>query len=92
MELEWRGGGIEEKGMDKKTGKTIIEIDSNYFRPNEVDLLLGDASKARKLLDWRPTVTFKELAKIMAEEDFKYAEEEVKLGRPVVTQRKYLVK
>ena len=70
----------------------IVEIDQNYFRPNEVEFLQGDASKARRLLGWCPTVTFKELVKFMAEEDLKYAEEEVKLGRPVVVQRKYLVK
>jgi GDPmannose 4,6-dehydratase len=92
MEIIWKGKGLKEKGIDKKTGKTIIEIDPNYFRPNEVDLLLGDASKARKILGWKPKVTFKELAKLMIEEDLKYVEEEVKLGRPIVTQRKYLVK
>lgn len=92
LQIEWEGKGKEEKGIDKKTGKTIVEIDVNYFRPNEVEFLRGDAAKARKLLGWKPTVTFKELAKLMAEEDFKYAEEEVKLGRPIVTQRKYLVK
>ena len=92
LELEWVGVGREEKGLDKKTGNVIVEIDQNYFRPNEVEFLQGDASKARRLLGWCPTVTFKELVKFMAEEDLKYAEEEVKLGRPVVVQRKYLVK
>ena len=92
LELEWVGVGREEKGLDKKTGNVIVEIDQNYFRPNEVEFLQGDASKARRLLGWCPTVTFKELVKFMAEEDLKYAEEEVKLGRQVVVQRKYLVK
>ena len=92
MELEWTGEGVKEKGIDKKTGQIVVEIDPSYFRPNEVEFLQGDASKARQLLGWRPTVTFKELAKMMAESDLKYAEDEVKLGKPVVTQRKYLVK
>jgi len=92
LELEWRGQGLEEKGVEKKSGRVIVEIDPSYFRPNEVEFLQGDASKARELLDWRPTVTFKELVKLMAASDLKYAEDEVKLGKPVVTQRKYPVK
>jgi GDPmannose 4,6-dehydratase len=66
-ELMWEGGGINEKGIDKKTGKTLVEIDPGYFRPAEVDLLLGDAAKACRILGWRPKVVFKELVKIMCE-------------------------
>ncbi len=66
-DLIWKGGGINEKGMDKKTGKALIEIDPKYFRPAEVDLLLGDATKARQILGWAPKVMFKELVKIMCE-------------------------
>lgn len=65
MNIVWKGKGINEKGIDKKTGKTVIEIDPRYFRPAEVDILLGDFSKAKKILGWKPKVTFKELAKIM---------------------------
>jgi len=70
-EIEWSGEGIEEKGIDKRTGKTIIEIDSNYFRPAEVDLLIGDATKAKTELGWEPKIRFKELIDIMIEHDLK---------------------
>jgi len=69
--LTWEGEGINEKGIDKLTNKVIIEIDPAYFRPAEVDLLIGDASKARKELGWNPKVKFKELVKLMVESDFK---------------------
>lgn len=69
MNIIWKGKGVKEKGIDKKTGKTIIEIDSRYFRPAEVDILLGDYSKAKKVLGWKPKVTFKELVKIMTTAD-----------------------
>lgn len=70
FEIAWRGTGIDEKGIDKKTGKTIIEIDPKYFRPAEVDILLGDYSKAEKALGWRPETKFKELVKLMTEADY----------------------
>ncbi|MFH1822630.1 MAG: GDP-mannose 4,6-dehydratase [Patescibacteria group bacterium] len=92
FDIEWQGKGMEEKGIDRQTGKVIIEIDTNYFRPNEVDLLLGDPTKARTVLDWKPKVTFKELVKMMAEEDLKFAQDEVRIGRPIVKQKKFLVK
>ena len=62
---------VDEKGIDKKTGKVVVEIDPLYFRPAEVDILLGDYSKAKKKLGWKPKVKFKELVKIMVEHDFK---------------------
>jgi len=68
-DLIWKGRGLKEKGIDKKTGKVLIEIDPRYFRPAEVDVLLGDYSKARKKLGWKPEVKFKELVKIMCEAD-----------------------
>ncbi len=70
MNIVWKGKGLSEKGIDKKTGKTVIEIDPVYFRPSEVDLLIGDYSKAKKKLRWSPKVKFKELVKIMAQADF----------------------
>ena len=65
FEIDWQGEGLQEIGIDKKTGKVIIEIDPLYYRPSEVDLLLGDASKAREKLGWKPEVNFKELVKLM---------------------------
>ncbi|HEX2786860.1 MAG TPA: GDP-mannose 4,6-dehydratase [Ignavibacteria bacterium] len=70
MELEWKGEGAKEKGIISKTGEAVIEIDPEYFRPTEVDLLIGDASKAKKNLGWEPKVKFEELAKIMAQADY----------------------
>ena len=70
FQLTWKGKGIKEKGIDKKTNKVVIEIDPMYFRPTEVDLLLGDPKKAQKALNWKPKVTFKKLAEIMAKSDF----------------------
>ena len=71
FDLAWKGKGINEKGVDRKTGKTIIGIDPGYFRPNEVHYLRGNISKAKKVLGWQPKVSFKELVKIMTEADMK---------------------
>lgn len=70
FDLIWKGKGLKEKGIDKKTNKTIIEIDPRYFRPAEVDVLRGDYSKAHKKLGWKPDITFKELVNIMAKADY----------------------
>ena len=69
FELVWRGRGLKEKGVDKKTGRTLIEIDPRYFRPAEVDLLVGDASKAKRELGWRPKTTFEQLVAMMVKSD-----------------------
>lgn len=69
--LIWKGKGINEKGIDKKTKKVLIEIDKTYFRPSEVDILKGDYSKAKKILGWEPKIKFKELVKIMVEDELK---------------------
>ncbi|HEY4510720.1 MAG TPA: GDP-mannose 4,6-dehydratase [Candidatus Paceibacterota bacterium] len=69
--LVWEGEGLEEKGIDPKTRKPIIEVDSLYFRPSEVNYLRGDYSKAKSEFGWEPKVTFKELVKIMMESDIK---------------------
>jgi GDPmannose 4,6-dehydratase len=72
IDIEWKGSGVNEKGVDKKTGHVLIEIDPQYFRPTEVDLLLGDPTKARTKLGWNPTQTpFPELVKIMVQHDLK---------------------
>lgn len=76
IDIEWQGKGIEEKGIDKTTGKVIIEIDPRYFRPAEVDLLLGDATKAKQILGWTPKYTLPMMIKEMIEEDYKEAKKE----------------
>lgn len=69
MRVKWEGNGLNEKGIDTVSGKTIIEIDPDYFRPTEVDLLIGDASKAKKILGWEPKVKFKQLVELMVDAD-----------------------
>ncbi len=80
IDLVWKGKGLKEQGIDRKTGKAIIEIDPVYFRPAEVDLLVGDASKARKELGWKPTVDFKGLVKMMCDHDL---EEEMRTKKTI---------
>ncbi len=71
--LRWEGEGVEEKGIDVQTGKTLVEIDPKYFRPAEVEQLLGNPTKAKTLLGWNPRQTsFEELVKIMAAHDMKF--------------------
>jgi GDPmannose 4,6-dehydratase len=69
--IVWKGEGVEEVGMDKKTGKVRVTVDPKYYRPTEVDYLHGDSTKARKELGWKPKVTFKDLVKEMVAEDIK---------------------
>lgn len=72
IELEWQGEGIDEKGIDKATGRVLVEVDPKYFRPAEVEQLLGDPTKAKTLLGWNPQKTsFPELVRIMVEHDMK---------------------
>jgi GDPmannose 4,6-dehydratase len=79
--VEWRGKGVEETGVDKKSGKTVVRIDPVYFRPTEVDLLIGDASKARKKLGWKPKTSFAQLVKEMIAGDLAIARHEVANGK-----------
>jgi GDPmannose 4,6-dehydratase len=73
INLRWEGSGIEEKGVDELTGKVLIEVDPKYFRPAEVEQLLGDPSKAKNLLGWNPRKTsFEDLVKIMVQHDMEY--------------------
>jgi GDPmannose 4,6-dehydratase len=69
VRIEWKGDGVDEKGIDAKTGAVLVEIDPAYFRPTEVDLLIGDASKAKKLLGWTPATSFQALLKEMVASD-----------------------
>jgi GDPmannose 4,6-dehydratase len=73
IDISWKGSGIDEKGYDA-SGKCIIEVDSRYFRPTEVESLLGDATKAREKLGWVPKIGFDELVSEMVREDLKSAE------------------
>lgn len=72
-ELIWNGKGVNEVGVLKSTGKEVVGIDPRYFRPTEVDLLIGNPAKAKAILDWEPKTTFKELVKIMVLSDFEKA-------------------
>jgi GDPmannose 4,6-dehydratase len=69
IEIEWQGSGINEKGVDKSSGKTLVEVDEKYFRPAEVELLLGDPRKAEKELGWKRKISFKELVAEMVRYD-----------------------
>lgn len=74
IELRWEGTGVDEKGIDASTGRVLVEVDRKYFRPCEVEQLLGDPTKARTKLGWNPTKTsFDELIRIMVEHDMKHA-------------------
>jgi GDPmannose 4,6-dehydratase len=79
IDLEWHGKGREEKGIDRDGGKPIVRIDPRYFRPSEVEFLLGDPSKARDELGWKPKVTFNELVTMMVDADYRQQEKELYL-------------
>ncbi len=73
IDLVWEGVGVNERGIDVKTGKALVEVDPKYFRPTEVDQLLGDPTKAKTLLGWNPQKTsFEELVKLMVRHDMKF--------------------
>lgn len=77
IEVEWQGEGVNEKGINVKTGEVVVEVNPDYFRLAEVELLLGDPSKAKKLLGWNPTSTsFEELVEIMVTHDCNLLKEE----------------
>ena len=78
--IEWRGKGVDETGVDKKSGKIVVRIDPVYFRPTEVDLLVGDASKAREKLGWKPKTSFTQIVKDMVANDLDIARQAVANG------------
>lgn len=82
-DIIWKGKGMNEKGIDKKTKKVIVEVDPVYFRPLEVDLLMGSSTKASSILGWKPKVTFKQLVKIMMDSDLKIVQKEKKIGNKI---------
>lgn len=77
IDMVWQGSGVDEKGLDKATGKILVEVDPRYFRPTEVELLLGDPTKAKNKLGWEPKTTLAELVSMMVQEDLKSAERDV---------------
>lgn len=79
IDINWTGSGVDEKGIDASTGKVIVEIDPVYFRPAEVDILIGDPGKAKEKLGWEPTVMLPELVKMMVEDDYRIAERDIHL-------------
>jgi GDPmannose 4,6-dehydratase len=81
IELDWRGRGLDEHAIDKATGRTLVRIDPRYFRPTEVDTLLGDASKARRELGWRTEIGFDQLVAEMVDADRKLAERDALIAR-----------
>jgi GDPmannose 4,6-dehydratase len=74
IQIEWQGQGLDEVGIDGKTGKRVIAVDRRYFRPTEVDTLLGDATKAYQQLGWKPRIGFRELVQEMVKEDLSIAQ------------------
>lgn len=83
ISLRWEGEGVDEKGIDENTGKTFVEVDPKFFRPAEVDQLLGDPTKAKKQLGWNPCKTsFEELVKIMTDHDMNYVKNHIKAQMP----------
>src|SRR5207247_9733014 len=79
--IEWRGKDVEETAVDGKSGKTLIRIDPVYFRPTEVDLLVGDASKTREKLGWKPKTSFAQLVTEMVASDLAIAKKEAVNGK-----------
>ena len=71
--IRWEGEGLNEKGYDSDSGKLIVSIDPRYFRPTEVETLLGDSSKAREKLGWKPKITLEEMVREMMENDLSIA-------------------
>jgi GDPmannose 4,6-dehydratase len=81
FEIKWRGKGVDETGIDVATGRTLVRVDPRYFRPTEVDTLLGDATKARTELGWAPEIAFETLVAEMAEADLALAERDALVAR-----------
>jgi GDPmannose 4,6-dehydratase len=81
FDLDWRGKGLDEHAVDSASGKTIVRIDPRYFRPTEVDTLLGDASKARRQLGWEPQIGFEPLVAEMVAADLALAERDALIER-----------
>ena len=88
LEITWRGHGIDEEGLSN--GKEIIKVDKRYFRPTEVDELLGDSTKAKEKLNWEPQISLSQLISEMIEEDLKEAKKDAilkKKGYPIYSSK-----
>jgi GDPmannose 4,6-dehydratase len=81
MHIEWQGSGVNEQAVDAETGRTIVKVDPRYFRPTEVDTLLGDPAKAREQLGWRAEISFPQLVKEMVAEDLANAQRDALIAR-----------
>lgn len=87
IKINWQGKDVNEVGLDSKTGKVLVSIDSKYFRPTEVDLLIGDPTKAEKNLGWKSKTSLEELVKLMVENDLQNIEKEVNASKDKITPR-----
>jgi GDPmannose 4,6-dehydratase len=79
IDVEWKGAGLEEKGVNRQNGKVVVEVDARYLRPTEVDVLLGDASKAQRKLGWKAKTSFADLIELMVKADLQLARNEAHL-------------
>ena len=79
IEIEWEGTGVDEIGKDKATGKTIVKVNPQFFRPAEVDILLGNPAKAEKELGWKREISFSQLVERMVKNDLALVEKEIKV-------------
>ena len=80
IDVEWSGTGVDEIGTDKATGKVVVKVNPQFFRPAEVEVLLGNPAKAEKTLGWEREISFSELVKRMVENDVKLVEKEIKVA------------
>jgi GDPmannose 4,6-dehydratase len=81
MSIEWRGSAVDEQGVDTRSGRAVVKIDARYFRPTEVETLLGDPTKARTKLGWKPEISFDALVKEMVAEDSEIARRDAVIAR-----------
>jgi GDPmannose 4,6-dehydratase len=89
MRLQWQGSGLEERGVDARSGRTAVRIDPRYFRPAEVDTLLGDPAKARARLGWTPTTSFAALVDEMVQNDLQAARRDLLVQREGFKVQRY---
>ena len=89
MSIEWRGSGLDEHGVDTKSNRVIVRVDPRYFRPTEVETLLGDATKARTRLGWKPEVSFESLVEEMMAADLQIARRDVLMAREGFNTSRY---
>ncbi len=81
LRVRWEGKGLDQKGIDDETGRTIVEVDPRYFRPTEVETLLGDSSKAHEKLGWKPKITFEDMVREMMQADLELAQRDAMIER-----------